>query len=365
MKDKSVIFGAIAGFLIIASFIGYRFYKTQSKIPKPGKNEYGFKSAFTDEYDEEDQLRNYPTIKEKMLELEPKILETGLEIDGIKFSMFGVKGLYYLGNTPDAQDLITIEFNKDQDSDEYKFYAVSAKIFDDSKYEQAKKAICSFAGLSEDEVKLVDEITTEDGIQTMEYYIDYSETDGQEKKYDGPDIKMIDVKYKTLKISDNPAENEMQTNLYAVKREERRPKADGEDIDLSSYGLSLFIPNGFTANEYNGLLYVWDYYTGSYVGNAPDGVDVNIKINGLEEGKDFDTYVRNDSRPAKSTGVTPFVTKEINGHTWYTCNNGTIYYYGAEFNGNAYEIEVRNGKTYNGITLQSTLDMIEKTLFFE
>ena len=59
------------------------------------------------------------------------------------------------------------------------------------------------------------------------------------------------------------------------------------------------------------------------------------------------------------------LVKNLNGHDWYTCNNGKIYYYGAEFMGNTYEIEVRDGKTYNGITLQTALEMLEKTLFFE
>ena len=378
-KDKSVIYGAIAGFLLFAILIGFRACKSVAKLPKPGKNEYGFKSVFVDDdYDEEDKLGNFPAMKEAMLALEPKILGNDLEIEQITYSKFSLRGTYYLG----GDDKIIINFTQDKDTNEYKWHSVECEVFENNeKYLKVAEAMCAFADISDEETKLIKELKEEDHkdeVQTMKYYINYDE--GEKEVFDSSTIQVETQTYEEfleaqenvkklkcqeLSISDNPAESERSTTIYAVKREERRPKADGEDIDISGYGLSLFIPNGFTANEYNGMLYVWEYYTGSYVGSYPDGVDVTIKINGFDEGKDFDTYVRNDSRPAKSTGVTPFVTKEINGHTWYTCNNGTIYYYGAEFMGNAYEIETKNGKTYNGITLQNTLDMMEKTLFFE
>ena len=117
--------------------------------------------------------------------------------------------------------------------------------------------------------------------------------------------------------------------------------------------------------RYNGTLYKWEFYTGNFVGTYPEGIDLMLKVSGLREGKYADTYFINDSRPAKSNGVSPFEIKEINGAKWYTCNNGTIYYYGAEFMGNIYEIEIKNGKVINGITLESVTNMLEKTLFFE
>jgi len=220
----------------------------------------------------------------------------------------------------------------------------------------------AYAEISDEETKLIDSIT-EDGIQTMKYQITLDEGKKMMYDYSGNSSEGKEYAYKNLRIYDDPAEDEKETTLYSVKRAERKPTADGKNID--EYGLSFYVPNALKANSYNGMLYTWEFYTGEYVGSYPDGIDVMLKVSGLSEGKDADTYIRNDSRPAKSSGVTPFETKEINGHTWYTCNNGTIYYYGAEFNGNMYEFEIKNGKEYDGVTLQTVTDMLEQTLFFE
>lgn len=358
-SNKKLQYGLIAALIIIILFA---LGAGKKGGPRPGKNEYGFKSTFSDDYSEEGKLKNFPIAKEEMLKAEEKILDSGLKVRKAAFSQFGMKGTFYLGKDEEAYDSIILEFGKKEDSEDWELFSITAKIFDDNMYNQAKKALCAFAGLSDEEAKLVDEVGTtykEDGIQTMKYYIDYAERNEDGDRTENSE----EVKYKELTFSKEEVDEEIKTTLAQVKRQQNRPKADGEDFD--QYGLALYIPNGFTANPYNGMLYVWDYYTGSYVGNYPDGIDINIKINGLKEGKTFDEYVRNDSRPAKSAGVTPFEVKNLNGHDWYTCNNGKIYYYGAEFMGNTYEIEVRDGKTYNGITLQTALEMLEKTLFFE
>lgn len=338
---------------------------------KVASNPYGFNAEYSESNKEEYKLKNYPEVKDKMLELEKKIEENNLKIRKINFDNWGLVGYFFLGEDESSNDYIKLDIDQDKDTKEYKVYSVQFKVFDDSNYENAKKSIVSFAKISEEEAKLVDEIKKEDPIQTMEYYIEYSEgtetiskrSDKIASEGDNQSETSEKASYKQLEILNHPAEDERQTKLYAVKREERKPKADGENVD--EYGLSFFIPNGLTPNKYNGTLYTWEYYTGQYVGSYPDGIDITLKISGLREGKDVDTYIRNDSRPARSQGVSPFEIKEINGAKWYTCNNGTIYYYGAEFMGNIYEIEIRNGKVINGVTLEVVMNLLEKTLFFE
>jgi len=374
MSKKKLLFSVFAVIAIIAVVFTLTGCDDEDSSSSKKSNKSGFESKFTDANDKENKLKNYPKMKEAMIDLESKILDSGLKVEEIVFSNYGMTGVYYLERTGMADSYILLDFDLDSETDEYKFYSVTAKLFDESKYEKARDAMVKYVGLSEDEAKIVDEITTEDGVQTMEYYIGYYER--KETVY--PDMSKIEtesyeeyqekaseskeVPYIELEILSHPAEDEKQTNLYKVKREERKPKADGQNVD--EYGLSFYIPNQMTANSYNGMLYTWEYYTGDFVGYYPNGVDVTLTISGLKD-KDIDTYVRNDSKPAKSTGVTPFEIKTINGKEWYTCNNGTIYYYGAEFMDNVYEIEVKNGEVIDGVTLEAVMDMIEKTLFFE
>ncbi len=81
--------------------------------------------------------------------------------------------------------------------------------------------------------------------------------------------------------------------------------------------------------------------------------------------KDFQTFLANDSVAARTRGVSPLVTKKINGYTWYTCSNSRFYYYAAEFAGRAYEIEIYYASDADGVTLEDTRSLLEKTLFFE
>lgn len=382
MKLKKCLFSVFTVLLIIATLFMLTgcdedddTSSSRSAKSKKNKNAYGFESKYTESDDKEDQLKNYPEMEKQMLDLEEKILDSGLEIEEIRFDNWGIVGTYLLGKTEGVNNYIQLDLDKDSETEEYKFYSIKTRLYDETKYEAAKDALLDFIELSDDEKKIVDEITTEDGIQTMDYYISYYERT-EEVHPDMSDVKTDsyeeyqeiyentkEVPYVELEIVSHPAEDEKQTDLYKVKREERKPTADGQNVD--EYGLSFYLPSAMTANSYNGTFYTWEFYTGDYVGYYPNGIDLTLTISGLDDDKDVDTYIRNESRPAKSTGVTPFEIKTINGKEWYTCNNGTIYYYGAEFMGNVYEIEIKNGEVIDGVTLESVMEMIEKTLFFE
>ncbi|MBP5246185.1 MAG: hypothetical protein J6036_06990 [Clostridia bacterium] len=343
-------------------------------------NSYGFTSEFEDKSYGDDNLEAHPEIKDQMLELEKDILASGLKLNKIEFTNWGMKGVFWLGEKGDPC-YVLLEESKDKDTEKYDFYAVYARIFDDDKLEQAKDAVFSFIGLTDEEKPLAMLLSTEKSEVITENYVIYLNEGTQEFYPEDINSSGITAEdeaaaedyyasveerpYKEIEVIYSPVENIRNTDLFRAQREERKPKAEN-GINVDEYGLSFYVPENLTANPYNGMLYVWEFYTGEYTSSGyPDGVDVTMKISGLADDKTVDEYIRNDSRPANSNGVTPFVIKEINGSEWYTCNNGKIYYYGAEFGGNVFEIEIMNGKTINGVTLESVISMLEQTLYFE
>ncbi len=369
MKNKKLLYGIIGGgvaLILLIMVIAINVITLNAP-----KNPYGFKSEYFESETEEYQMKSFPGVAEVMVAFEKSLLDSGLTVEKVEFNAYSVKCFYYLGQTDVAQDIIALDMDPDKETDGYKFYSIETEIYDDTKLEATKNAIAAYLNIEEEEKELVRQLEPEKEIQTMGYYISCMDrekeiypttSNGIVSEDESTYTKAQKVPYTLIEVYEHPAESERQTNLYSIKREERKPTADGQNID--EYGLSFYIPNAMKANPYNGMLYVWDFYTGEQVGYSVEGVAVTLKISGLGD-KDIDTYVRNNSRPAKSTGVTPFETKEINGKTWYTCNNGTIYYYAAEFLGNVYEIEVSNGKVIDGVTLEDTLKMLDDTLFFE
>ncbi len=379
---KGVLCVKIALLLVSAALMFSGCAKITDLLPGTGsgeetaaKNPYGFVSEFEESSGESEQLKNYPEIKEQLLNLEQIVLENDLRIKDVFFNGWGKDVTF---NLEDGAGKIFLEFDKDDDSGEHYFYALYARIFEESEFVPAVSSLLSFISLSDEEAQLVMDMTVNDEVQTMDYVIFYNE--GEEEQ--APDFSEITSEedidkimeeaqnapkkpYFELEILYSPAQNERYTNLYKKQREERKPKAEG-GINVDEYGLSFYVPEALNPNPYNGMLYVWEFYTGDYTSSGyPEGIDVTLNVRGLEEGVDADTYIRNNSRPANSSGVTPFEIKEINGADWYTCNNGLIYYYGAEYGGNVFEIEIRNGKVIDGVTLESVFDMLEKTLYFE
>lgn len=363
-KNKKALFGIIVGVAvtILAIVLVIIF------IPKGPSNPYGFKSEFVEGEKEEDQLKNYPEAKEYMLKLEQCLLDSELPILKISFDNWGEVGTFLLS---DSNEAVKIDIDNDSKNGGKKLYEVIVWTLDDAKYNLAKKALASFFEFSEDESKLIDKITSDEGIQTMKYYITYSNEKGKiATNSNGIGVEgeagkdsFKEVTFKKLDIVNHPVEDERQTNLYKIKREDRKPK-DKNGTNLDKLGLSFYYPKVMKANSYNGTFYTWEFYTGNSAGLSVEGIDLTLMISGLKD-TDADTYFRTKSRPAKSEGVTPFEIKEINGTKWYTCNNGKVYYYGAEFLDNVYEIEVVDGKEIDGVTLKIVTNMLEKTLFFE
>ncbi len=137
------------------------------------------------------------------------------------------------------------------------------------------------------------------------------------------------------------------------------PSAGGEETNV--YDLWFEVPEGTVKNPYSGLLGVWEFYTDDL---GQPGVDINIQVSGLGD-KTVGQYVSEDSKPAKSQGVTPFVEETINGRTWYTCNNGTIYYFASGYDGYIYEIEVKSVAGDPKNLRDTAISMLRMTLVFD
>lgn len=136
------------------------------------------------------------------------------------------------------------------------------------------------------------------------------------------------------------------------------PSAGGEERTV--YNLHFEVPEGTVNNPYSGMLGVWEYYTTDY---GQPGMDLTVVVSDLGE-RTAKEYVENDSRPAHSTGVTPFKEEKINGCTWYSCNNGEIYYFAAENGGYIFEIEVKSVGNDPLNLRDTTINMLRMTLKF-
>ena len=343
----------------------------------PSPDPYGFSSRFEESSEEKYQLKNYTAALEKSLDLEDALIKNGLPVDRIVFDGWGLSTRFTLGHTEGeyiAYDQMILDYTPAKDGGTPDFCDLEAKLFSSSKRDAAVKAMLSVMGISGQEAALIEEMQPGDDIQTMEYLITcYKGSEEIHPNMEGLKFKSYEeyqkryAQTRTLSceifsIKYYPVDNERQTDLYKLLREERKPRAEGRNID--EYGLSFFIPSAFKSNPYNGNMYAWNYYTGEYEGSYPSGISVTMMISGLS-GIDVDTYVRSSSWPASSDDMPPFTIREFNGVQWYTCGNGSRYYYAAGVRGSIYEIEVMNGQVIDGTTLEDTLNMIESTLFFE
>jgi len=138
------------------------------------------------------------------------------------------------------------------------------------------------------------------------------------------------------------------------------PTAGG--VGQQVYELHFETPKGTVKNPYNGFLETWEFYTDDF---GMPGVDIMLMVSDLD-GETLEYYVKNESRPANSEGVTPFKKETINGDEWYTCNNGTIWYFASTPDGEyIFEIEVKSVAGDPDDLRGKAISMLYKTLYFE
>ena len=384
-KNRAAVAAILLALLMLLSACGPKGGKNNAANntgagSKDGKDPYGFVSNFQDETKEELKLKNRPEMKDDLLALEKALLDRGITIDRIFYNGSMAFAKFFIGSKVEedifkADDYISLQYRQDKDTQAFYIYEIEAYLYNTEKYDTVRDAIVSVMGFDELEIKAFKELDVSEDVQTAKYMVGHYngrweiqpdmtgiKTESYEE-YEKIASQKRSFPYEKFNVYYHPAENERQTVLYKAQREERKPKAEGRNID--EFNLSFNIPEAMKTNPYSGMLAVWEYYTGEYDGSGyANGIDLGMMVTNLK-GMSLDTYVRTESKPAKSSGVTPFEIKKINGVDWYTCNNGRFYYYAAEFNGHVYEFEIRYTSVVDGVTLEYTLDLLERTLFFE
>ena len=151
-------------------------------------------------------------------------------------------------------------------------------------------------------------------------------------------------------------------NAKTEKKEEKIVKPTADKKKKNVKGLNFYIPAGFNENPYNGMMGVYDYYTGN-VTLSELNVGVVVTWNGNYEDSSAKDYIENKSNTAKSIHLTNVTTEKINGYEWYVFSNENNYYYAAEYDENLYEVTVEKRNDPQNL-FQTTNEMVKKTLFF-
>ena len=99
----SIILGSI-----VLSCTGCEFNAENKEENKQANNPYGFTSEYSENTVEKYQLKNFPEVKDQMLELEKKIQENNLKIRNIKFDGWGIAGYFWLGEDENSNEITTL-----------------------------------------------------------------------------------------------------------------------------------------------------------------------------------------------------------------------------------------------------------------
>lgn len=141
-----------------------------------------------------------------------------------------------------------------------------------------------------------------------------------------------------------------------------RPTADGQAVE--AYDLSFYVPSDLTPNEYNGMLGVYEFYTGEFVGSKPSGLDITLSVSDESNANgDLTAYAKKNSELRSDLTAEP-ETVTFNDRTWLRISgDGKADYY-AIYNSGLYEIYTqRGGDTQENY--DAAVSMLEETLFLE
>ena len=145
-----------------------------------------------------------------------------------------------------------------------------------------------------------------------------------------------------------------------VNKESKRPVAEGEAYAVNN--LAFFLPKELQKSPYNGMLGVYEYYTGEFKDAGPTGVDVMILTDKTDKEFDIKDYASNKSSGAKDK-IEMKKTK-INDYDWYVGKTDNINYYCCEFNDVVYEVIVKKNTDPTEI-YEDVIKMLEKTMYLE
>ena len=139
-----------------------------------------------------------------------------------------------------------------------------------------------------------------------------------------------------------------------------RPVADGVAFEATE--LEFYLPSDFQKSPTNGMLGVYEYYTGELKDMKATGIDVVVLIDALEEEFVWEDYIQTEA-PAVKEGVT-LKKKTLNDSDWYVGEQENIHYYYSVFRGNKYEVTIQMNDDSKDL-YEDTIQMFEKTMYFE
>ena len=145
------------------------------------------------------------------------------------------------------------------------------------------------------------------------------------------------------------------------EKKEARPTVS-EGRALSANELEFFLPEELNKSPYNGMLGVYEFYTGELKDAGPTGMDIIIVVHSVDDDFDVEKYANKESSGAMDGAK--FKKKNINNHEWYVGEKNRSHYYVSSFHGNRYDISIWENDDPNKVYDDAVI-MFEKTLFFE
>ena len=142
--------------------------------------------------------------------------------------------------------------------------------------------------------------------------------------------------------------------------EPKRPTAT-EGLPFSALELEFYLPSSFLKSPNNGMLGVYEFYTGDLKDAGPTGIDVMILVKEIDKSFKTDEFINKDSMSVKDNVELKKVN--INDYEWYKGKKNNKYYYCSTFRGHVYDIIIKENEDSD--IYKDTIRMFENTLFFE
>lgn len=306
------------------------------------------------------KLDDTPEAKEIFLYLGNRFLEEGIDIEKAEYRHYDNSDIrqmkIYIREKEEKSRKETLEFCMKQIDDTWFIDSVNTWIWDREDSEKIAGIFLEKINLSQEEKDLVFNPEVADEILTPHYYLSHK------TKETGTENEHWELTISYDEYNETP---EMYTTLAQLRRKTAQndaPTGDGIHVNIEEYGISFYMPEGMVANEYNGMLGVYDYYTGVYYGTRPTGVDLNLVATRVDDDMTAEIYAKTKSRAVNYEGVTELEEKELNGVTWWTGSAGTLTYYAAKNLGVVYEFYVTDGEKL-GVTKEDVIELLEETVY--
>ena len=127
--------------------------------------------------DKKGSLDKYPSVKEKIIELESKLYEKNIQIDKISFDETNNQLIitYYFNN---SKDKLFNYYNLNKDTNEFEFSNYHTMIYNDNTFNSVKDIIINSLDFTDEELNEIKKITKNGDyvrVRGYKYLIDYEE----------------------------------------------------------------------------------------------------------------------------------------------------------------------------------------------